>query len=188
MKTIRLVIFIVVALIQLSIPASAIWKHEQTLRHGRIWKFKTAPVDPVDAIRGRYIALRFAAETILGEERPGPERIPGGIVVYVALKEDADGFAQVDRVSTTPLKGENVVKAESGYWFDHADHVKFSFNQFWVTEKNAAAADKAYVENSRREKQNAYVTVRIRDGDAALEQLYIDNQPLRDYLRAHSTR
>jgi hypothetical protein len=29
---------------------------------------------------------------------------------------------------------------------------------------------------------------RVRDGDAALEQLYIDNQPLVDYLRAHLPR
>jgi hypothetical protein len=32
------------------------------------------------------------------------------------------------------------------------------------------------------------VTVRVRDGDAAIEQLYIDNQPLRDYLRAHTAQ
>ena len=32
------------------------------------------------------------------------------------------------------------------------------------------------------------VTVRVRDGDAGLEQLYIDEQPLVDYLRAHPTQ
>jgi len=34
----------------------------------------------------------------------------------------------------------------------------------------------------------AIVTARIRDGDAALEQLYIDNQPLTDYLRAQAAK
>jgi hypothetical protein len=31
------------------------------------------------------------------------------------------------------------------------------------------------------------VTVRVRDGDAALEQLFIEGQPLREYLREHAT-
>ena len=32
------------------------------------------------------------------------------------------------------------------------------------------------------------MTVRVRNGDAALEQLYIDNQPLADYLRAQAAK
>jgi hypothetical protein len=57
-----------------------------------------------------------------------------------------------------------------------------------VTEKSAPAAETAYRENSRRGKENAYVTVRVRESDAALEQLYIDNQPLADYLRAQAQK
>jgi hypothetical protein len=98
------------------------------------------------------------------------------------------GFAQIDQIFTTPTQGDNVVKAEKGSWFQDADHVRFPFDRFWVTEKNAPAAEKAYIENSRREKQNAYVTVRVRDGDAAIEELFIDNQPLKEYLRAHPAK
>lgn len=94
--------------------------------------------------------------------------------MYLTLKEDADGFAQVDRISTTPLKGDNVMKAQSGYRFEHTQHVDFPFDRLWVSEKIAPEAERAYVANSRRNKQNAYVTVRVRNGDAALEQLYID--------------
>ena len=32
------------------------------------------------------------------------------------------------------------------------------------------------------------MTVRVRNGDAALEQLYIGNQPLADYLRAQAAK
>jgi hypothetical protein len=46
------------------------------------------------------------------------------------------------------------------------------------------AAERAYADNSNRKHQNAFVTVRVHHGDAALEQLYIDNKPLVDYLRA----
>jgi uncharacterized membrane-anchored protein len=183
MKTLRIAIFIVVALLQLSVPASVVWKRERTLKHGRVWKFRTAPADPIDAIRGRYVRLRFAAEEVPAQARE--QRISPNSSVWVSLKEDADGFARIDRVSETALSGDNIVTAEAGYWTDRSSQVHFPFDRFWVTEKNAPAAEKAYLENSRHGKQNAYATVRVREGDATIEQLYIEGQPLADYLRAH---
>ena len=48
MKMLRILIFGVVALAQLAVPATMVWQRDQTLKQGRIWKFRTAPVDPVD--------------------------------------------------------------------------------------------------------------------------------------------
>jgi len=188
MKRIPVLIFILVAFAQLAVPAMLAWGRIQTLAHGRVWKFKTEPIDPEDAVRGRYISLRFAAESFSAPAPAKSDQIEPGITVYVVLKEDANGFAQVDHVSPTELKGDNVVKARSGYWSDNSQRVWFPFDKFWVTEKRAPAAEQAYRENSRRGQQNAFVTVRVRDGDAALEQLYIDNQPLADYLRAQAAK
>ena len=125
MKKPSLLIFILVALAQLGVPAMLAWGRIQTLTHGRVWKFRTAPVDPEDAIRGRYVALRFAAESFSAPEKPESEQIPAGATVYVVLKEDADGFAQVDHVSPTELKGDNVVKARNGYSSDNRQNVWF---------------------------------------------------------------
>lgn len=184
MTSFRLIIFAVIGLAQLSVPASVIWKREQTLRQGRVWKFKTAPVDPIDAIRGRYVALRFDAETVPHSENTIPG--PVGTTMYVTLKEDAQGFAQVDHLNEMPITGDNVMKVKQGYASkDNEYRVVFPFNRFWVTEDDAAAAEKAYFENSRQGKQNAYAAVRVRESDAAIEDLFIDNQPLREYLRAH---
>jgi uncharacterized membrane-anchored protein len=187
MKMVRVGIFILIALAQIAVPASVVWKRGRTLAYGRVWKFKTEPVDPVDAIRGRYVALRFAAETLQGSVHK-PEEIAAESTIYVTLKEDAEGFAQVDQISAAPLKGDNVVKAETWYSVNYSDHIRFSFDRLWVAEQIAPAAETAYRENSRRGKENAYVTVRVRDGDAALEQLYIDNQPLADYLRTQAQK
>ena len=188
MKRIPVLIFILVAFAQLAVPAMLAWGRIQTLAHGRVWKFKTEPIDPEDAVRGRYISLRFAAESFSAPAPAKSDQIEPGITVYVALKEDANGFAQVDHVSPTALKGDNVFKARSGYSSEDTQKVWFPFDTYWVTEKSARAAETAYRENSRRGKENAYVTVRVRDGDAALEELYIDNQPLADYLRAQAAK
>ena len=184
MNILQILIFGVVALGQLAVPAAMVWQRAETLRQGRVWKFRTAPVDPVDVIRGRYIALRFAAE-----EFAAPAKFEGGDnAVYAVLKQGTDGFAEVDHLTTETLRTDDAVSVESVWWSGGKQHVRFPFNKFWVAEANAPAAERAYVENNRRDNQNAYVTVRVRRGDAALDQLYIDNQPLSDYLRAHSVR
>jgi uncharacterized membrane-anchored protein len=181
MNKLRLLIFLLVALVQITVPASMIWKRQRTLREGRLWKFRTAPVDPVDAMRGRYLSLRFEAEDF-----PSAKALPYRATVYVKLKEDADGFAVVDQVSETPAEGDDVVKAESFSYYERMAHLRFSFDRLWVTEANAPAAEKAYTDHSRREKIDAYATVRVMAGDAGIEELYIAGQPLREYLRAHS--
>jgi uncharacterized membrane-anchored protein len=184
MKTSRIVIFILIAVAQLSVPAMMAWGRVQTLTHGRVWKLKTAPIDPEDAVRGRYVLLRFDAEDTYRQ----PDQLKSVDSLYAILKEGQDGFAAVDHVSFSPNPGDSAVKVEPvGFW-DGQQRIVFPFRYFWVTEKNAPAAEQAYRENSRRGQQNAFVTVRIRNGDAALEQLYIDDKPLPDYLRAQATK
>ncbi|MEY2490667.1 MAG: hypothetical protein QOC70_2609 [Verrucomicrobiota bacterium] len=181
MSKLRLIIFLLVALAQVAVPASMIWKRQRTLSEGRLWKFRTAPVDPVDAMRGRYLSLRFEAELF-----PCSGKLPYGEMVYARLKEDAEGFATVDQASETPAEGDDVVQAQSFSCYEGKGRVKFFFDRLWVTEANAPAAEKAYAEHNLREKIDAYATVRVHNGDAGIEELYIAGQPLREYLRAHA--
>lgn len=180
MKALRLLIFAAVALAQLGVPAWLIWMRTQTLTKGKVWKFRTAPVDPLDAVRGRYVALSFKAQQV-----PRAERLPPSSSVYALLREGASGFAEVERLSTTPLQGDNVMKVAPGSWWDGVQHVDFPLDRYWVNEKRAPQAERAYAANSRKEKDNAYVTVRVHNGDAAIDQLFIDDQPLPEYLRNH---
>lgn len=183
MKNLRLIIFILIALAQLAVPVITVWGRIQTLKLGRVWKFKAAPADPEDPIRGRYVALRFSAE-----EFPQPSALLTSGPVYALLRESPDGFAEIYQISATPVRGDNVVRVRPvGFWSGN-QRVAFPFDQLWLSEKAAPNAEQAYRENSRRGKENAYVTVRVRDGDAALEQLYINNQPLHDYLRAQAAK
>lgn len=178
MSALRLALFSLVALAETALPGHSIFMRTQTLAKGRVWKLKAAPIDPVDALRGRYVTLAFAAETV-----PQSETLPNQSEAYATLKETPDGFAVVDRLSPTPVSGDNVLKVTvNGFW-SGAQRVRFPFKQFWLEEKIAPAAERAYATNSRGEKQNAYATIRVRAGDAAIEQLYIGDLPLAEYLR-----
>src|SRR3954469_19827099 len=108
MKYWRLIAFIVVAGVQLAVPASLVWKREHTLRRGSTWKFRTAPVDPVDAFRGRYVALRFEAET---HEIAAAPTVEYGDPVFVILRTDGEGFAEIDQVTTTRPSGDDYIGA-----------------------------------------------------------------------------
>ena len=52
----------------------------------------------------------------------------------------------------------------------------------------APEAERAYAQHSTRVANDAYVTVRVRAGHAALEQLYIGGQPVADFLRSDAAK
>jgi len=176
----RLILFGLVAFAQLAVPGSLIWKREHTLRQGYVWKFRTAPVDPVDVFRGRYVALRFDIET---QEISPPPNSNYSDKVFVTLKANAEGFAEIDQVFATKPAGDDFMEAQLS-----GKTIAMPFDKYWVTERDAPAAESAYRTLSRRGDQKAYVRVRVFRGDAAIEQLYLDNQPLGDYLRTNATK
>jgi uncharacterized membrane-anchored protein len=176
MKSWRLLVFGFLALAQLAVPASLIWKREQTLRHGSIWKFRTAPVDPVDIFRGRYVALEFESES---QQISPPPNVESGQTVFVTLRTNAEGFAEIDQVLPGKPAGNDFIEAVLA-----GKTISLPFEKFWMNERDAPAADAAYRAESRRDKKNAFVTVRVLRGDAAVEELFLDNQPLGEYLKA----
>ena len=167
----RLLIFIPLAVIQLAVPGWMIYRQEQILQHGSEFKFQTAPVDPYDAFRGRYVALQFA---VASSSNYNIHR-----KVWVRFEADDKGFAKIKEVCNTPLAGDDAVMATSRYGRLH-----FPFDRYYMEEMAAPKAEAAYRDNSRSRHQNAYVTVRILNGHAAIEELYIDNKPIREFLRS----
>jgi uncharacterized membrane-anchored protein len=180
MRSWRLIVFLVVAFAQLAVPGSLIWKREHTLRQGHIWKFRTAPVDPVDVFRGRYVALQFEIES---QEIIPPPGLAYRQAVFVTLRQNAEGFAEIDQVSTSKPAGDDFFEGQLT-----GKTVSMPFDKYWVTERDAPAAETAYRNLSRRGQQNAFVSVRVFRGDAAIEQLYLDNRPLAEYLRANAAK
>lgn len=180
MKHWRLIVFVLITFTQLAVPASLIWKRERTLAQGSVWKFRTAPVDPVDAFRGRYVSLEFEVEA---QQISPPANARYGQTVFVTLRPDAEGFAIIDQVLPSRPEGDDFIEAQL-----HGATVSLPFDKYWVTERDAPAAEAAYRTQSAREKRNAFVTVRVFKGDAGLDQLYLDGLPLGEYLRTNAAK
>ncbi len=178
-------LYVMLVMVQLAVPVSQIWRYENILQTGHVYKFRTAPIDPYDAFRGRYVFLSFA-DTV-APIRPG-DKIAGG-PVYVELAEGEDGFAQFKQVSIEPPANGDYLQAKDPW--EHWDrksfyHFSLPFDKFFMEESAAPKAEEAYRKfgNSRGETQgDAYALVRVKGGIGVIEDVYIKNQPIREFIK-----
>src|SRR5207237_6477861 len=101
-----------------------------------VWKFRTAPVDPVDAFRGRYVALEFETES---QEISPPANVSDGQAVFITVRQNPEGFAEVDQVLAMAPPGGDFIEAQL-----RGKTVSLPFDKYWVTERDAPAAEAAY--------------------------------------------
>ncbi len=184
MKSSRIIfgLFVAAVLAQLAAPASLLWKYEQTLQTGRAYKFRTAPVDPYDAFRGRFVALAFentSAPVRKGEDVKLRQR------AFVQIEEGADGFARFTELSATPPAHGDYLRVEPTWRNPTNTQFTVSFNRYYLEETKAPKAERAYWESNRRSNtnRNTYALVRVRSGLGVIEDLYIDGKPVSQYLQ-----
>jgi len=174
-----LIVFGLAVLAQNGLPASMLVRRAETLRDGRVWKFKTAPVDPYDAFRGKYVTLRLAEDRVAPAKGFVPDR---GKKVYVLLEEDAEGFAHFSGISHEKTGENDCVQARIRYFNNKEIHLDLPIDRYYMEESKAPEAERVYRQNSRRGEQDAFVAVRILDGFPVIEELYIADTPIREYL------
>ena len=182
---VRLGILAVVALAQIAVPANMIISLEKTLSEGTLCRFRTAPVDPYDAFRGRYV--RLAIEESQGPVPEGPIPEPGD-TVYARIESDAEGISKlVEILRERPAQGD-YIRAKAG-WVDTEQrilHVTLPIDRYYMNEWKAPAAERAYWDQSRMTARNAFVHVRVRNGEAVVEGLYIGDVPIEEYVAQQS--
>ncbi len=180
MKWQRWAVLIVVA-VQLAVPAWMIFSRERILATGTAFRFRTAPVDPYDAFRGRYVALRF--DQTQAAAPAGPE-LRRGQKTFAVLETDKDGFAHFKELRRERPASEPYLTVRVGYYSSGSIvNLELPFDRFYMEERTAPAAEQAYRQNSRRDSQNASVIVRIRGGRGVIENLLIGDVPIAEYVR-----
>lgn len=157
-----------------------IGKREATLRAGVPYKFKTRPVDPHDPFRGRYVALRFDEGSA---KLDGKEEIKRGAKLFVELHEDADGFAQLGMGSRTRPESGDYIKVRAKYTTGaQSVNVTLPFDRYYMNESRAPEAERAYWDANRGTNRDTYALVKVLNGMAVTEALYIDGVHVLEYL------
>jgi uncharacterized membrane-anchored protein len=186
------------SLLQLGATASSIVRYESTLRTGVLYRIPTAPVDPIDAFRGRYVAVRPAIvipNPIAADSDALLQRIQAGEKGYVILAADADGFARAAAIRMErPPEGDyleitsvfeqwsrdpqpNGAVTRNGY------SLSFPFDRYYMNAARAPQAELRYAEAARRNAATrAWVGVRVRNGIGVIEGLFVDGVRIEDAI------
>ena len=179
-----MILFGILAIIQLIIPVKMIYDQEDVLKHGVEFRFRTAPVDPVDAMRGRYVALQYEIEEL---ETSYKEIYKKNSTVYLVLTTDSAGYAVIDKIEKSKPDSCNYLKSKISYTFlrDSKQIVRFElpFNRYYMEEAKAPQAEKIFQDFNRTSNElEAFAVVRVKDGKSVLSDLYIDAKPISSYF------
>jgi len=171
-------VFVITALVQLTVPVSMILRRETVLRQGAVYRFRTRPVDPYDAFRGRYVALGFEQNSV---PVPNAGEYRRGRWVYVSLEADSDGAARLAGISLSRPAAGDYLKTRVQYVTGGSSNVvvKMPFDRYYMNENDAPAAEAAYNAASRRAgAKTAFAVVRVQKGMAVLEELLFQCGPV----------
>lgn len=187
-----LLALVAVCAAQWAVPVYLVQRGQTTLAQGTQYRFRTAPIDPVDPFRGRYVVLDFEAARLA--LRNGADAFEAGRRVYAPIVVGDDGFATLGAPAAAAPASGDYLEVEV-QWVNAGEiGLRLPFDRYYMDEHAAPEAERRYWEASRPRgttdaedpRKPAFVTVRVRNGYAVLEELYIDGKPVRELLRASS--
>ncbi len=185
-KKIIWIAFALMVLLQFWVPASVIRKKQNILDNGRAFKFRTAPVDPSDYLRGKYVYLDFNRNSFFTRDT---KEWKSGDEIYVDIGTDSAGFAKIIAINSDPKKaGKDHIKTTVSYMSYETGngrevHIDWPFDRFYMEESKAPLAEKAYNQSRMDSSIVSYALVKVKNGDAVIENLFINDQPIDEYIK-----
>ncbi len=171
----KLMLFAVLAVVQLAVPFQMISHQEDILDTGKVWKFRTAPVDPNDPFRGKYVYLNYDQTSFAIKSK---DVWKSGQTVFANLTIDERGYAKVVSISAQRPNNQNYVMCKVDYVFGLDKPtltISYPFDRFYVNEYKAAKAERIYNESSDDVKKEAYAVVLLKEGEGVISDVMVDN-------------
>lgn len=169
-KTLRFVVFGLLAAAQLAIAGSSVMRHELILRTGKAFRFRTTPVDPVDFFRGRYVRLSFQDGLLPWHE--GDEAYESHQQAWAMLENDDEGFARFVALQSERPAEEDYVGVEIINRNRDSVRFKLLYDRYYMNEEAAPAAETTVLSRL----VPVWATMRIRKGVGVIESLELDER------------
>lgn len=181
-KTVLIIGFVIMVAVQWFVPAKIILQQEQVLTAGTAYKFKTRPMDPSDPLRGKYISLNF-------EMHQAPytgEPLGYGEKLHVYIENDDNGFAKAVYASKFIEETElDYVVANAHSVYNDSILFDLPFTTFYMEETKAYPAEILVREATRDSLKHCYGLVYVKDENAVLENVIVDDMAIKDYVEKH---
>jgi uncharacterized membrane-anchored protein len=184
----KVLLFLLVALAQLAVPAWMLIGHERVRSEGEVFKFRTAPVDPRDPFRGEYVSLSFEAET---GHWPLPHENDGSsarIHAYAVLAKDTEDFATITAlVPERPSAGAYISVEFMAWETDTIFNIRLPFDRYYLEEgdgpKTEALLATQWNDGVPTQPLPAYAVVRVLDGATVITDLIVDDKSIHEWLK-----
>lgn len=186
-RRIAIALLLVGIALQWAVPVHLIQRGQAALDEGAPYRFRTAPVDPVDPFRGRYVVLDFVAASVAQPQAAA--RYAHGERGYAPIRVGSDGFAVLDPPLPQPPASGDYLQVRVTWAGEDELRLQLPFDRYYLDEHLAPEAERRYRDSNRVDADGvddarpAWVQVRVRDGYALIEELYIDGRPVRELLR-----
>lgn len=172
--------FVLLCVAQLYLPTKIIADRENVVSKGKLFRFKVAPLDPNDPFRGKYITLRYEADSVKVKNVNEWMR---NAKVYVLLKADSNGYAAIAGISASrPENQVDYVQATIAV-LNLEDkstiQIEYPFNRFYMEESKAVKAESMFLETLRSPQSNAYAQVYVREGNAVIDDVVINGKSVK---------
>ena len=187
MKTFLPIIFIILVLFQIYIPANIVFNQERVYYFGTTYKMQLAPIDPNDPFRGKYIILSFKENmaTI-----PQASKFKAGTIVYVHMKPGKNDFLEIDSISpefkqlVSPavcIKATiRAINESNGYKEAQLD---YHFTRFYLEESRASAAEERYLKAVSDTNSRSYGLISVYNENVVVKDVIIDGEALMTGIR-----
>ncbi|WP_046756130.1 GDYXXLXY domain-containing protein [Kordia jejudonensis] len=178
-KTYIYALFGLMVLAQIVASAQIVYKYERTIASDNIYKFKTAPIDPNDPFRGKYITLDYQIDAFKTDDESWDRHEIG----YAYFSKDENGYAVLETLEKNRISDSNFdyiqVKIKNHY--DGHIHFDLPFNRYYMEESKAYDAEVLSRELNRNGKEDSiYAVVHIKNGTHVLTDIIVNRISMKD--------
>lgn len=197
--TIKKGLFIAFAAIILLVPIYVAVSSQNVLNNGTFYKFKPMAYDPFDPFRGKFLRVNYETNDI-----PTKFQFEEDETAYVSIAVDEEGYAFFQEAFKSPPKRGDYLKTTIAWagvnaklmremeraaeeddrlsYIDAPSAVRIeipdNMNKYFINEDDALRAERVF----RKEQENIYIGVRILDGEVRLDNIFVYDQPILDYI------
>lgn len=183
MKQLQIPIFMIVMVLYLWLPYQLSQKPKRIAENGKIFRLELQNFNRYN-LSGSYANLDFVI--------PGP--IPTDKTfynyqrAYATLQIDSLGFARVQSIHTQKPENADFIQVRINYVDEKGVYISLpeSIQYYYLKQPlSSEQAEKIRSQRPERELFEAYATVRIWEGDAMIEHLFIEGLPVEQFIQQH---
>lgn len=185
-KKIPLAALLLLFAIQIYLPVNLILDQERVLKNGSTHRFKVLLGDPSDPFRGKFVYLQIAPDHII-LPNDSCNSYSNGEIISVELLEDSLGFVRFGRLIDGTFETMNPsLEMRIGYPQEYRDTCRLNFdmpfNRYYMQEFKAPEAERLLWNTDSMDTHEIWLNLKVKDGKAVSEGLYIDGTRIEDYL------